>query len=137
MRRPRGPGGRFLTAEEIAAQKLNHPEGGDPHGHGEEEAQPPHNLFDDGHPPPSDPYHDSGSLANALSLEPPPMQYNKTPTSMHPAYSTVPQMHMPTQQPRIHYSSTVYPSDASYGQPIDIHRHSEDVIHYTASGSSS
>ncbi|KAF7967703.1 hypothetical protein HWV62_21630 [Athelia sp. TMB] len=138
MRRPRGPGGRFLTAEEIAAQKLNRPEGDDPHSRldlDEESTHPPHDLFEDGHPAPSDSYHDSGSLANALSLDPPPMHYNKPATSMHSSYSTIPQMHMPTQQPRLHYSTSMYPSDASFNEPVDIRRHTEDMIHYNADSS--
>lgn len=138
MRRPRGPGGRFLTAEEIAAQKLTQGEGDDGLVHldheEEDTSHPPHVMFDESPPIPRDTYHDSGSLANALSLNP-PLHYNKPPSTLHSPYSSLPQMHIPPQQPRMHYSNPMYPSDDSMDES-EMRRRTEEMIHYNATGSS-
>ncbi|EMD37463.1 hypothetical protein CERSUDRAFT_114103 [Gelatoporia subvermispora B] len=60
MRRPRGPGGRFLTAEEIAAQKAHQPEAGPSASTSQdgEEDEGEHNMGaeDDGDPPAVSPH---------------------------------------------------------------------------------
>src|ERR1700677_2052052 len=125
MRRPRGPGGRFLTAEEIAAQKTAqglgsvHSPSHDNDDEGEDEEAPPIRL-DEGQHLARDPYQDAGSLANALSPnprqhipQPPPqaqqIQYaTNLPVGNNPVtLQSYPTM---THPPSMHYSNGLYPN---------------------------
>lgn len=160
MRRPRGPGGRFLTAEEIAAQKVSIGNGigsvrSPSHDHdddGEDEDAPPI-MLDEGQPLTHGPYQGVGSLANALSPnhphqhmpQPPPsqqmqsqqMQYptnlpvGNMPMTMEASYQTMQQMHPP--QATMHYSNSMYPST----DPTEMRRRTEEMIHFGARGSNS
>jgi hypothetical protein len=159
MRRPRGPGGRFLTAEEIAVQKTAqdnshgsiHSPSHDNDNEGEDEAAPSV-MLDEGQPLARDPYQDAGSLANALSANPrqhipqlsqsQQMQYatnlavGNTVTTLQSSYPTImQQMHPPPQAP-IHYSNGLYSGTDSVSD-TDIRRRTEEMIHYGPRGAAS
>jgi nuclear transcription factor Y, alpha len=112
MRRPRGPGGRFLTAEEIAAQKLvatDHPSPVD-HDMDDDHLQlsPDPDLAPSSDPPPPAPPFIHQSLVNmeyhqhnlpiSLSLHPQPKQPLYNPESL--------------QQTHRHHSSMASPSES-------------------------
>jgi hypothetical protein len=155
MRRPRGPGGRFLTAEEIAAQKAAQGNGlgsvhSPPHENddeGEDEVAPPI-VFDEGQPLPRDPYQDAGSLANALSpnsrqhitqQQPQQMQYatnlpaSNTPMSLQSSYHTMQQMHPPPSA-SMHYSNGLYSSTDGVSNS-EMRRRTEEMIHFGGASS--
>jgi len=151
MRRPRGPGGRFLTAEEIAAQKTAqglgsvHSPSHDNDDEGEDEEAPPI-MLDEGQHLARDPYQDAGSLANALSPNPrqhisqPPqsqqMQYatnlpvGNTPVTLQSSYPTMQQMHPPPQA-SMHYSNGLYPNTDGISD-TEMRRRTEEMIHFGA-----
>lgn len=154
MRRPRGPGGRFLTAEEIAAQKSVqgnsigsvHSPSNDNDDEGEDDEVPPI-VFDEGQPLPRDLYQDAGSLANALSpnsrqtilaSQSQHMQYatniptSNVPMTLQSSYSAMQQMHPPSQA-SMHYSNGMYPSTEG-ARDSEIHRQTEGMIHFGARG---
>jgi len=153
MRRPRGPGGRFLTAEEIATQKSGqgglgagvvHSPSNDNEDEGDDdEAQP--TVFDDNHSLPPDPYQDAGSLANAVSCNPrqhtrqsqsQQVQYaNNTPMAMQSSYPTMQQMH-PQPQATMHYSNGLY-SNTDGVSDSEMRRQTEEMIHFGARGGGS
>jgi nuclear transcription factor Y alpha len=157
MRRPRGPGGRFLTAEEIAAQKSSkgglagvvHSPSNDNEDDGDDDEAPPI-VFDDNHSLPRDPYQDAGSLANALSSNPrqhirqsqsQQMSYvtnlsaSNTPMAMQSSYPTMQQMH-PQPQVSMHYSNGLYSNTDGVSDP-EMRRQTEEMIHFGARGGGS
>lgn len=156
MRRPRGPGGRFLTAEEIAAQKTAQGEGLEPvqlplHEDGDEHDEdvlPPVALKRD---QPHDSYQDPGSLTHALAHSPrqsashPQSQQvqftNESAThaaniTMHSTYPTMAQM-QPTAG--MHYANGLYhhPNAVGVSSESEMRRRTEEMIHFggTATGS--
>lgn len=157
MRRPRGPGGRFLTAEEIAAQKSSkgglagvvHSPSNDNEDDGDDDEAPPI-VFDDNHSLPRDTYQDAGSLANALSSNPrqhirqsqsQQMSYvtnlsaSNTPMAMQSSYPTMQQMH-PQPQVSMHYSNGLYSNTDGVSDP-EMRRQTEEMIHFGARGGGS
>lgn len=155
MRRPRGPGGRFLTAEEIAAQKIMQGEESPGNGHSpshehNEELESDHlrapvMMNDNNMSLPNDAYQDAGSLANALSLNnvhasiptshTQNMHSSNTAMGMHPTqYSAIPHMHLPSQTRMQHYSTGIY-TGADAIDESEMRRRTEEMIHYgTRSG---
>ena len=134
MRRPRGPGGRFLTADEIAAQKLsasNHSPTDNDHDMEDEESVSPtlpsdhaHDLFTASDPDPMAviyhlqthqlPLPQSHPRTGSAEVSPSHNVYPHNPTS-HPTSITTPytalQMHHvphPHAHARHHHSSTNY-----------------------------
>lgn len=153
MRRPRGPGGRFLTAEEIAAQKSAQADGLDhaqspSHDHDEEadEEEAPSVSHDESHIVPRDAYHqDAGSLANALSHNPQQtvlhtQQFatnsstNSSPITLHSPYHNMQQMQSPSQA-HLHYSNGLYHNADGAGSSNGSDLRREEMIRFeTGSG---
>jgi nuclear transcription factor Y alpha len=156
MRRPRGPGGRFLTAEEIAAQKTAqvhslgpgaiHSPSHDNDDEGDDD-EAAHIVFDESQSLPRNRYQDGGSLANALSSNPrqhmpqpqsQQMQYatnlsaSSTPMTMQATYPTMQQMH-PPPQPTIHYANGLY-SNTDGVNDSEMRRRTEEIMHFGARG---
>lgn len=161
MRRPRGPGGRFLTAEEIAAQKTaqgdmidpalspgNHHEDDHDQEDVHEPDQPPHIPFDDRQPLSRDSYQDAGSLANALShsttTQPQQVQYatnsptGNNPINLHSPYSPLQQMQSRTSAgSHVPYANGLYHNPESVGtvNESEMRRRTEEMIHFSGGGS--
>lgn len=149
MRRPRGPGGRFLTAEEIAAQKAAPLDGIDhlhspSHDHDEEadEDEVPSVPHDNSQSVPRDAYHqDAGSLVNALTHSPQllhtqsqQVQFaaksatSNSPITLHSPYSTM-QMQPPPQS-HIHYTNGLYHNSDGVISSDDSDLCREDMIQF-------
>ncbi|KAG6889575.1 hypothetical protein C0992_004683 [Termitomyces sp. T32_za158] len=161
MRRPRGPGGRFLTADEIAAQKHT-----DSHPPEEHEDDMDDDDAVDNHPMdiPSpvvqdhDPFISPNPIAAyRLSASQPPSNSHTPPdksvSSSHSIYSQLPnattislnssypsaQMHHvphPHAHARHHHSSYLYSPPDSNANTTELQRRTEEIINFGAAGSS-
>jgi nuclear transcription factor Y alpha len=154
MRRPRGPGGRFLTAEEIAAQKsalidgLDHVQSPS-HDEEADEEEIPSASRDESQDVHHDAYHqDAGSLANALSHSPQKTILHKqsqqqqvqfatksgtsnSPITLHSPYPAMQQM-QPPPQPHMHYSNGLYHNADGVGSSDDSELCREDMVQFGA-----
>ncbi|KIM45184.1 hypothetical protein M413DRAFT_24434 [Hebeloma cylindrosporum] len=161
MRRPRGPGGRFLTAEEIAAQKLA---AGD-HDMDDENIQ----LSPEPSPPAPGPsfmqpminldYHRQHQIQNPTPPPPPPPVFPPQPQQQHlhnhnhhhpsksinlsSPYPPPVQMHHvphPHAHARHHHSSfsyQLYPDPMAQTANLEMQRRTEEMIQFGTSGPSS
>lgn len=155
MRRPRGPGGRFLTAEEIAAQKSAQVDGIDPnlspsnegdHDHESAEThgpvQSPPAPFDENQSLAQEQYqHDTGSLGSPTQPQSQQAQYGaKSPTGsnpipLHSPYSGIQQMHSGTQS-HLPYSNGLFPDvdGVASSDDTEMRRRTEEMIQFGARG---
>ncbi|KAG6914274.1 hypothetical protein DXG01_001343 [Tephrocybe rancida] len=172
MRRPRGPGGRFLTAEEIAAQKLAYPSSPSHPPDDHEEDMEDDDTMDI--PSPVVPGPDSfinvdPMAAYRLASPPEPHSQSHTPPAksvspshnvyiQHPPISAPTanaitlnspypssQMHHvphPHAHARHHHSHVPYHNHTLYNPPdsnsntTELQRRTEEIIHFSAAGSS-
>lgn len=148
MRRPRGPGGRFLTAEEIAAQKSAQADGVDPILSPSNEGDHDHEGVETHGPvqSPSVPLaqeqyqHDTGSLSSPIKSQSQQAQYSaKSPTasnpiSLHSPYGGIQQIHSATQS-HLPYSNGIFPDvdGVVTSDDTEIRRHAGEMIQFGAS----
>ena len=150
MRRPRGPGGRFLTAEEIAAQKsaqadptLSPSNEGDHDHEGVETRGPVQSPpFDKSQTLAQEQYqHDTGSLSSPAQSQSQRAQYGaKSPTGSHPIplhspYDGIQQIHSGTQS-HLPYSNGLFPDvdGVVSSSDAEMRRHTEEMIQFGARG---
>ncbi|KAG6853375.1 hypothetical protein C0991_004934 [Blastosporella zonata] len=145
MRRPRGPGGRFLTADEIAVQKLADPHPPDEHEDDMEDDDTmdiPSPVVPE-HVPFINPASYHHHLPHSHSHTPPAKSpYSQPSTSasitLNPPYPS-PQMHHvphPHAHARHHHPYQLYAPPDSSTNHADHQRRADETIHFGTAGSS-
>ncbi|KAG6813651.1 hypothetical protein H0H92_008888 [Tricholoma furcatifolium] len=143
MRRPRGPGGRFLTAEEIAAQKLagpshpseEHEEDSDDRPNNSESFVTQTSYHPPSRSPPTSPSH------NIYTQHPLPTA--SSPVTLNPPYPSVTMHHVPHPHAHARHHHHPYHSHHLYNPPdpaavhtTDLQRRAEEILHFGTAGSS-
>ncbi|KAG6868910.1 hypothetical protein C0993_007684 [Termitomyces sp. T159_Od127] len=148
MRRPRGPGGRFLTADEIAAQKLADPSSAHPPDEHEDDMDDddPDNPADNHPSPVVDPFISPDPMAAyRLPASQPPSHSHSPPdkpvSSSHsiytPVYPSAQMHHVPHPHAHArHHSTYLYSPPDPNTNSAELQRRTEEIINFGAAGSS-